>query len=420
MRYQLFGIGLGTLLAVGCSSNTTTPPATDGGGATDSGGAGLVITISAPTADAKDVSVSAPVLKATFNRAVTDPDKLTVVLEKDGKLYYGLKKYSATNHELIFTPFTTLQSRSTYTFKVAAEGIEAKVSFTTEKANEGALPAAAGKSYDFRIKTITYPSELAGVFNSQLKTAPPVLMHVVSLKETTVKDGNTFGSILIAGSTGKVGEPLGQAKVLVEDATHTSTTAMAIQGTTEGTWLGAGPSDLHLTASGVPLVIREFFVSGLISTDGTTLSNLRLVGLIDPEELGKAVNVDLGFICADARFSKFCDAQKRIRVAAEVESAPNPIAFTTFITKPVNAANDVEPNAVVQVHFSEPVNAGETKVGLKDAAGKEVPGKTAVEGKSGTFTPDAPLAAKTKYTVEATGVSVDGKKDVRHLTFTTK
>jgi len=322
----------------------------------------------------------------------------------------------------VFVPFNILQSRSTYTFKVMADGAEASVSFTTEAANEGTLPPVAGKTFDFRIKSITYPADLADLFNSQLSSAPPVLMHIVEVKDEGATGGNSHGSFTIAGSTGDPADPKGQAQVLPEDATHTTTTSMAIQGRMEGLWFGAGPSDLHLTASGIPLVIRDFYATGRFSTTGDSLDDLMLTGLIDPKELGKALGgLDLSFICNDARFRKYCDDQKRIRVAASIETALNPIIFSTFTTSPVNAAQDVDPTTTIQAYFSEKVDQTATKVKLTDDQDVEVSGATVFSDKGLTFTPDAALAAGTQYKVEVAGVAeTGGATDTRHSTFTTK
>jgi hypothetical protein len=210
--------------------------------------------------------------------------------------------------------------------------------------------------------------------------------------------------------------------VLPEDATHTTTTSMAIAGRSAGSWFAAGPSDLHTTASGVAFVIRDFYVTGLFAADGSNMSSVTLTGLVDPAELGKSLKIDLGFICTDARFTKYCDAQKRIRLAAAVETAANPIAFTTFVVKPINNSADVDPASAVQLYFTEEPDAAATAVTLSDASGAKVAAKLALDGKKGaTLTPDAPLAPKTAYTVEAKGVAkAGGASDTRHLTFTTR
>jgi len=409
-------------LTVGCSDDGTNgtpdtgPPPGDGTGT-------LQITIASPTDGAKDVSVSKPDLRATFSQVVDQPNKIKVVLIKDGKTFYGDYRYSATNLDLVFTPFNTLQSRGSYTFKVSADGVEASASFTTEKANEGALPPVAGKTYDFRIQAITYPKELADLFNSQLQSAPPVLMHAVEVKAEGTQDGNSLGSFLIAGSTGKPGDLKGQSQVLAEDETHTTTTSMAISGGMEGGWFGAGPSDLHLTASGIPLVIREFYVTGLFTSDGTAMNEVTLTGLIDPAELGQAIGgLDLSFICNDARFKKYCDDQKRIRVAASIETTANPIQFTSFSTSPVNASKGADPfPAAIQAYFSEEIDQGATTVKLTDDQDVEVTGKLTFDSKAATFKPDAPLAAATTYKVEVAGVANSGGgSDTRHSAFTTK
>lgn len=394
-----------------------------GNGKPPDGASGLRITITSPQSGATDVSVTKPDLRATFSRPLSDPDGMKVILIKDGKSFYGERKYSATNLEVIFYPFNILESRATYTFKVSAEGAEAQVTFTTEKANEGALPPAEGKTYDFRIKEITYPKELGAVFNPQLQTAPPVLMHVVEVKDEGRQDGTNRGSITIAGSTGKPGEPAGQAKVLAEDATHPTTTSMALPGRLLGRWLGAGPSDLHLTASGIPLVIRDFYVTGVMAADGSKVESVVLTGVIDPVELGKAIgkDIDLSFLCTDPTFSKFCDEQKRIRVAASVETVANPIPFTTFITAPVNSGKDVPTSTELQVYFSEEVDSAQTTVKVTaGSSGTGVEGQTSFGKKALSFKPGAPLAAATKYSVEVAGVAKGGATDTRHTTFTTK
>ena len=408
------------LFVAGCGGGNNPQP--DTGPGVEVGTQKLTITITSPADGAKDVSVSSPVFKASFSRDLADANELQVMLVKDSATFYGVKKYSATNLEVTFKPFNLLQTRSTYTFKVMAEGVVASATFTTAKANEGTLPPVVDKTYDFRLKQITYPEDLAPVFNSQLTAAPPVLMHVVWVKDGGVKDGNSLGSFLIAGSTGKPGDPPGQSKVLPEDATHLSTTSMAIEGRMEGTWFGAGPSDLHTTASGVALVIRDFYVTGLFSADGSNMSSVILTGLIDPVELGEPLKIDLSFICTDERFAKYCDAQKRIRVAANVETVANPIPFTTFITKPVNNTAGVDPATAIQIYFSEEADQTATTAKLTDAAAASVAGKLTFSGKKeASFKADAALAAKTKYTIEVAGVAKNGgATDTRHLTFTTK
>jgi hypothetical protein len=419
---------LGILAAWGCGNGGTPgadqgPRLDTGNGKPTDGGTGLKITITSPASGATDVSVTRPNLRATFSRPLSDPDSMKVVLVKDGNSFYGERKYSATNLEVTFFPFNILESRAAYTFRVSAEGAEAQVTFTTEKAHQGALPPAEGKTYDFRIKEVTYPKELGAVFNAQLQTAPPVLMHVVEVKDEGRQDGTNRGSITIAGSTGKPGEPAGQAKVLAEDATHTTTTSMALHGRLLGSWMGAGPSDLHLTASGIPLIIRDFYVTGLLTADGSKVESVVLTGVIDPVELGKAIgkDIDLSFICTDATFSKFCDEQKRIRVAASVETVANPIPFTTFITAPVNNGKDVPTSTEVQVYFSEEVDSSKTTVKVSaDSSGAAVSGQMSFGKKALSFKPDAALAAASKYSVEVAGVAKGGATDTRHTTFTTK
>lgn len=406
------------LLLVGCGDS--------GGGQTDGGGADgddqtLKITITSPEEGATGVSVTKPSLVATFNRALAKPDLLEVTLEREGKVFHGLKTYSATELRVIFEPFNILQSRASYTFKVAAEGVEAKVGFTTEKANEGPLPPVVDKTYDFRLKEVIYPKDLAQVFNSQLQSAPPVLMHVVSVTDEGAVDGNNKGAFLIAGSIGKAGDPAGQAQVIAEDAEHPTTTSTAINGRMEGTWFGAGPSDLHMTASGIPLVIRDFYVTGVFAADGSNMTAVQLTGVLDPAELGKALGgLDLTFICTDARFKKYCDDKGRIRLAATVETTPNPIVFTTFITTPINNSVDVDASTKIQIYFSEEVDSTTTTAKLTDESAAEVAGKLAFESKAASFTPDAALAAGTKYTVEVVGASKAGGSDTRHASFTTK
>jgi hypothetical protein len=407
------------LVAAGCGGGNGTP--VDQGPTGDAGLTKLTITIVTPADGAKDVPVSGQVFKASFNRDLASADGLKVTLLKGSTTLYGVRKYSATNLEMSFTPFNLLQTRSSYTLVVAAEGVEARSTFTTAKANEGTLPPIADKTYDFRLKKITYPEELAGVFNSQLAAAPPVLMHVATVKDEGVQDGNSLGSLLIVGSTGKPGDPAGQAKVPPEDATRLTTTAMAIEGRMEGAWFGAGPSDLHTTASGVALVIRDFYVTGVFSADGTVMQSVILTGLIDPIELGEPLKVDLSFICKDVRFSKFCDSNGRIRVAATVDTVANPIPFTGFITKPINNSVDVDPSGSLQAYFSEEIDQTTTAIKLRDAANADVPGKVTFDGKkTATFKPDAALGAKAKYTIEAAGTAKNGgATDTRHATFTT-
>lgn len=388
----------------------------------------LEIQIATPTEGGVDVSVTEPVLRATLNRPLDRPELMeTVVLEDtqslfvEGKKFYGSRKYSATNLDVVFTPFNIFQANREYTFVVRAEGVEASASFTTENAHAGPAPAVANNTYDLRLRELTYPSELAEVFNAQLDNAPPVLLHVVEMETISNEGGTEKSRVLVVSSTGRPGDPMGESAVLPEEEGHMTTTSVAMQGTVEGTWLGAGPFDLHTTASGVPLVIRELFITGIISPTGDGISQLSLTGVIDPLELGHALDLDLDFICTDEPFRQHCDEDGRLRVAGRLECALNPgLPFTAFLSSPVNASTGVPTDTVIEALFSDEIDTTGTTISVTAAGGASVSGAMEFDGQTARFVPAAPLASGTMFEVEVNGRSGSGATDLRHTVFTTE
>lgn len=404
------------LVFVGCSgsNNGTQDGSTSDGTSTDP----LTITITSPTADAQDISVSDPVLIASFNRTVQNAEAITAKLTKDSVNYYGWAKYEATELRVVFYPFNTLQSNSTYTFSVSAEGKEASVTFTTQKTNAGSLPDLENKTFAFGIEELSYPTDLGTAFNPLLKTAPPVLMHFVSVTKGQTIDSNEHGTFIFAGTTGTEDAEPGQAQpALREDGTSTS---MYMEGKLEGKWMGAGPSDLHITASGIPLVIRDFYLTGIVADDGNSMSSLRLTGVVDPKDIGNAFDVDLSGLCNNAAIKKYCDTNGRIRVAAGVNSILNPINFSAFIVSPVNAAENVDTSTTIKVFFNDEVDEAATTVTLS-TGGLEIDGNLTFGTKSAVVTPTAALTSATEYLVEVFATIKNGvSTDERKTTFTTK
>jgi hypothetical protein len=381
----------------------------------------LAIAIVSPAPSSEGVPVIGPELVATINRPLLQPDFLEVELTEGGDgiflggtRYFGRADYSATDLEIAYRPFNILRSGAEYELVVRAEGEEAAAAFTTDLAFTGASPPLEDRTYDLRIREITHPKELAGIFNAQLESAPPVLLHVVD-----VDRGEQAAEIRVVSSTGRPGDPMGEAQVLAEDETHPTTTSVRMDGRVEGPWLSAGPFDLHTTASGVALVIRELFVTALLAGDGGGLDSITVTGVIDPDELGHALDLDLDFLCTDDRFAKHCDEDGRLRVAARLEAMENPsLPFTTFVTSPVNGFASVGLDTAIEIAASAPLDPERTSVRLS-SGGADVPGTLEVSGKTARFVPAALLAPSTRYEVEARGVSVQGT-DARHAAFTTR
>ena len=435
------------------------PEKPDGGGETREECPGaLFFDVLSPAGEATEVPVESLVVHVQLSRPAAisadgkgcaeDPRTMKAWLENEqGEVFPGRITYSATNNDVKFSPFGILESRTHYRFVLQVRETRAETRFTTAEAYEGALPPVAARTFALTIADFQYPEQLQQLFNSLKSTMPPILINMNELAIDDPQAERQTGRALMVGGMGdpETTPPDATLGAEIPKANNTST-ALTLSGRLRGRWLLLGPGEVHLTASGVPLVFREFVTSGVISEDGKAIEEGVLTGVISVQELGEALDIDLSSICSDPATKEACDDAGNIRMAAKLVGVENPLAFAPFITSPVNKSVGNPPDGtVIEVYFNEPADQAATSFELSvcDESGIERPpsgsdalswscnqaGSTLVAGEArfvsdrhATFTPSAPLPSGVwlRFGVEAQAAGEGGGADARHVVFKTE
>lgn len=371
--------------------------------------------------------------EGTLSRTLDDPDGVRaelveLPLEAGGPLVAipGLTDYRATEKKIVFSPFNLLKSDREYRFSLSADGTEVESTFRSATGLAELAPDVTAKTYEFRIANIIHPEELAPVVNGLISNeAPPVMMQVLRAVEDDLA-GRPRISVEAVSTTG-IGDTLGEAVFIDENEDHPTTTSVLLPAEILGRWFGAGPYDLHTTASGVQITIEDMFITGVIGANGESIENVRISGVINPVTLaeGLAQNEDAQSfkeVCDNRKIARYCDDQGRIQVAAEIDAAENTEAqpFLPFITHPINASKDVPTDTKVEVYFSRAADENLTTIQMTDDDGNEVSGAVTWAMGRASFQPDQPLNTATRYCIAVQAHEMAGDAvDTRHLRFST-
>lgn len=381
-------------------------------------------------------------VRATFCRAVEDRTQIEAYLENDGDRIPGSIQYRQTDLAVVFRPFAILESQSTYTAVIVADGVEETLEVTTVRAHEGEVADMEGMTFAFGIEEFLWPEQLTSLFNNLRSSIPDNLINVneVSIDPESSPD-DQVATVNMVGAAAELGSS--PPELIQEDhegGVFTST-GLRLEGSIRGDWFIIGPAPVSLVASGVPFVVREFVASGVFSEDGDRIEIGYLTGFLNIEELGEAVGQDLSSICTASATKDVCDDDGNARLAGRIGADPVDIGFDCFITSPVNKSIDNEPAVGVEVYCTHPLDET-TAVFLEvcddseDAPsraedegsaaswscyleeGEEIGGVIQVDGKLATFTPEADLVSGVWYRFGIDAVAADnGESTTRHAVF---
>lgn len=435
----------GCCIVLGCGGGSGGSDGGSGDGGGRCGSQALVITITDPADGASGIAQERPSVTATLSRCLNDRKSAIGTLRAGNDVIPGGVTYSETNLDLVYQPFAMLESNTTYTLTLEADGAQASVTFTTATGYEGDIPPILNLTYYFNISEFSYPPDLVSVFQTIRGLMPPTLMDVVKLETSGASGAQTATMLLVGGAGDKTTLPPNVA-LLPETSSAKAYTSTAIHfnGRMRGRWFAIGPGVLHATASGVPLSIKDFLVTGLFSADGTTIELAYLTGVLNVNDLSEALGIELT-VCEEPATKDACDADKNIRLAGKVTGGRDTLPFSCFIPTPLNKDMTVAASTPFDVYCSEAVDPAATTLTLRDCAvsdakppketdtplwpcysesGTEVTGTIqfdAADAHHMTWTPTQALSASNWYRFGVSaGKSGGGATDARHVVFRTQ
>ncbi len=386
---------------------------------------------SGSTIDVKDICIT-----VNFSSAPSKSDWTVSFLAQGDKIDTPVTFTFETDQKAKVCPIPVLRQGTSYklTVKVKEDGGDkyytGSASYKTKEPYSKDKPADAGLTVSLKIDKIVSPAGLASLIEGR-GDLPPIILTLHQ------RDSGQSGKLVFVGGLGMAAP--GKKPFTGNDIINTKQpVSLALSGQFKGRAFYVGPSVFVLSVAGYSLTLNNFTLTGLFSTDGKKLEDVRLTGMIDPMVIEK----QFGFpnVCLLVECVKDANGKDMILVGGKLSSYPNPLPFTIFLTKPYYLETGVATNAKVEFYSNQELTQKSLSFKLYTCTGSSdqrqpcskkkgatvspanITGSYSLDStkKHGFFTPDKALSAGTWYKVEVTGTNKNNDKFTTFLIFKTK
>ncbi len=348
------------------------------------------VTAMSPSNGAVGVDVS-DVITVTFSEPVVDTSVQIAVTPDGGAAIAGTTTYSAGTNTATFTPNSPMATAVVHTIDVSG---------ATDAAGNTMAPVVSS----FTTATgSSCPCNIFGVAVPPVESSPDGAVEV-GVKFQASQDGTIDGIRFYkgAGNTGThVGNLWTSTGTLLGSVTFTGETATGWQEATFATPIPVTASTTYVASYHAPNGGYALGVGGLTNA----VTNGPLTALASAPSGGNGL-----YLYGSGGFptNSFDAANYYVDVtftdgAPPVDTTPPSVSAVV----PTDGAVDVAVASSVAVTFSEPVVDTSVSIAVTPAGGSAVAGTTSYSAgtNTATFTPSAPLANATVYTVDVSGAT---------------